>query len=81
MDERKQHIHVVLVLFMVINMCVSLLTFEQIVMNEHNDEMTLMAVFILEGGQIYTLRTLWKHARVSRYIKQNLLRSFLENMF
>lgn len=81
MDERKQHIHVVLAVYVVTNHAsVSLLAFRQIVMHEQKVEMILMVVFILEGGRIDTLRTLWKYVRVARYIEQNLLSSFLENM-
>ena len=61
MDERKQHILVVLALFMVIkHVIVTLLIFEQIFIYEQNVEMMLIAIFILEG-QMNTPRSLWKH--------------------
>ena len=70
MDERRQHILVVLALFMVIkHVIVVLLAFQQIVMYEQNVEMMLMAVFILESGRMNTPRSLWKYERVGGYVE------------
>ena len=82
MNERRQHIFVILALFMVIKyVIIILLAFQQIIMCENNVEMMLMIIFILEGCQMNTFRSLWKYEKVGGYVEHSHLDSFLENMF
>ncbi len=79
MDSRREPILVLLSVFMVMKyVIVGILAFQKIAIFQHNAQMMMMAVFIMEGCRMTSRRTCWQRERYGGFLECTLLGSYSE---
>jgi len=77
MDPRKEHILVLLSMFMVVKyVIVGILALQKTAIFQHNAKMMMMAVYIMGGHRVNTRRTCWQRERYGGFLESTLLGSY-----
>ena len=82
MDSRREHILVLLSICMVMKyVIVGILALQKVAIFEHNVQMMMIAVFLIEKNLASSQRTCWKWQRYGGFLDCILLGSGLEEVF
>ena len=82
MDPRREHILVLLSICMVMKyVIVGILALQKVAIFEHNVQMMMVAVFLMEKHRASSQRTCWKWQRYGGFLDCTLLGSGSEEVF
>src|SRR5579875_2343303 len=82
MDSRKEHILVLLSIFMVMKyVIVGILALQKIAIFQHNVHMMMMAVFIAQRWRINSHKRCWRFQRYGGFLEQTLMGSYSDGDF
>jgi hypothetical protein len=82
MDSRREHIFVLLSVFIVMKyVIVDILALQKLAIFQQNVQMMMMAVFITQGRRVDFGRSCWHFYRYEGFLEQTLMGSFPEREF